>query len=145
MPLVYGFRWVEDRQLGDVVEHDEGEERDQHHEGGLVDAFLHVDADVAAHHALNQQQQDQSAIQDRKRHQVQDAEVEADAGGKAELRIPVFGLCRLAAATAMPTGPESCFTETRCVSSFCSTFTISIELSAQKSFERLRRSRMASG
>src|SRR4051794_19895149 len=62
------FQVGEDGQLSDVVEHDEGEERDQHYKCGLVNAFLHNHADVAAHDALNHQQQNQSAIEDRERH-----------------------------------------------------------------------------
>ena len=86
----------EDRQLGHVVEDDEGEEGDQHHKRRLVDALLDVDADVAANHALNQQQKNQPAIENRERHQVQDAEVEADFAGQSELRHPSLHLRRVA-------------------------------------------------
>src|ERR1700757_1462856 len=72
--------------LGDVVEHDEGEEDHQNHKGCLVDPLLHVQADIVPQHALDEQQQDQSSIEDRKRQEIQNAEIDADGSGQAELR-----------------------------------------------------------
>src|ERR1035438_10233430 len=67
----------EDRQLGHVVEDDEGEEGHDQHKCGLVDALLHNHADVAADRALDEQQQNHAAVENWEGQQVENAEVEA--------------------------------------------------------------------
>ena len=86
---------------------------------------LIVDADVVAHHALDQQQQNHSAVENGKRQQVQDAQVQADGRRPGRTWATSPHLRRLPAMRAIPTGPESCDTETWCVNSRLSTSTIS--------------------
>ena len=90
--LLLRFDVHKDGQLGHVVEDDEDKEGHQHHKGGLVDALLYLDADIAADHNLNEQQNNQTAIENRKGHQVEDAEIEADLSGEPELRQPTVHL-----------------------------------------------------
>src|ERR1035441_3829919 len=80
----------EDGQLCHVVEDDEREKHHEHHKGRLVDAFFDHDADVVTQSALDQQQQNQAAVEDRKRHKVQDAQVEADLASQVELGVPAL-------------------------------------------------------
>ena len=61
-------------------------------------------ADIAAHNALNHQQQNQSAVENRERQQIEDAEIETDAGGQIELRQPVT---QLAFRSLSPRQPQS--------------------------------------
>ena len=68
-----------DGNLDDVVVDDHDGEEDQEDEGGLVDAFFDVQADVAAHQAFDEEQEDYAAVHDGDGQEVEDAEVEADA------------------------------------------------------------------
>ena len=43
------------RQLGDVVEHDHGEEDEDQDEGGLIDSLLDERVDIVAEDALDKQ------------------------------------------------------------------------------------------
>src|ERR1019366_491857 len=86
----------EDRQLGYVVEDDESEEHQNQDESGLIDTLLDHHVDVVAKDALDEQEQDHSAIEDWEWEQVENAEVEADGGSKAKLGEPAFHLSGLA-------------------------------------------------
>jgi len=79
---------VKDGELGYVVEDDEGEERDENDKGGLVDSLFDVDFNISADDALDDEQQNEAAVEDGERHEVEDAEVKADGGGDVELGEP---------------------------------------------------------
>src|ERR1700722_8889766 len=65
-----------------VVDHHHCKQHEEH-ERGLIDAFFDVYADVAAHEAFNQQEQDHSAVENGNWQQVEDSEVEADRDSEA--------------------------------------------------------------
>src|SRR5580692_460091 len=72
-----------------VVDH---HHREQHEEDErcLVDSFFNLQADVAAHDAFDEQQQDYAAIEDGNRQQVEDAKIQADRGGQRHKGSPAF-------------------------------------------------------
>src|SRR5215469_4816288 len=76
--------------LGDVVIDHRHREQHQEYECRLVDALFDLQADVAPHQALNQQQQNHAAVEDRDRQQVKDAKVQADTGRQTEQGCPAF-------------------------------------------------------
>src|SRR5580704_3952429 len=78
----------EDLKLGDVVEHDERGEDQQHNESCLVDPLLELLIQIAAHDLFNQQQNNHPAIQNRNGQKIEDAKVEADDGHQADNRLP---------------------------------------------------------
>ena len=78
------------QSLHQVVVDDHREEEDQEDERGLVDAFFNPNADVAPHDAFDDQQQDDSAVEDGNRQQVEDAEVQADHRHQAQQRRPAW-------------------------------------------------------
>ena len=73
-------------ELGDVVEEDEEGEQDDADEGYLVDDFLELLIDVAAHDAFNDEEEDHAAVEQGEGHQVEDAEVERDHADEVQQR-----------------------------------------------------------
>lgn len=85
-------KMLDEGQLGEVVEDQEGEERDDQEKSRLINALLDGNVDLAPNDALNEQKKNHAAIEDRKGQQVDDAQIEADLAGKIELVIPAFAL-----------------------------------------------------
>ncbi len=73
-------------ELGDVVEDVEEGEEDDADEGYLVDDFLELLVDVAAHDAFYDEEEDHAAVEQGEGHQVEDAEVEGDDADQVEER-----------------------------------------------------------
>ncbi len=71
-------------QLGDVVEDYEEGEQDDADEGYLVDDFLELLIDIAAHDAFYEEEEDHAAVEQGEGHQVEDAEVEGDDADQVE-------------------------------------------------------------
>src|SRR5579862_4524530 len=90
--------------FGQVVVDDHDCEQYEEDEGGLVDAFFDLQADVAAHHAFDEKQQDYAAVEDGNGKQVEDAEVQADRGGESHQRGPAFFGGGFAGSAANPDG-----------------------------------------
>ena len=72
----------EEGKPADVVPHHEGEEDQDADERGLVDLFLDGRLDVTAGDALNDKEEDETAVKDGHGQQVKNAEVETDGGGE---------------------------------------------------------------
>src|SRR5580704_14091352 len=84
------------RNLDQVVEDDHGGKQHQENKCRLIDPLFDVHADVAAHKALDQQEQDYSAVEDGNRQQVEDAEIQADGRSQAHERSPALAARRFA-------------------------------------------------
>jgi len=94
----------ENRQLGHIVEDHKCEEHYEHDKGRLVDALLHVEADIVAQNSLDHEQQNQASVENGERQQVQNAEIQADRRGRIKLRKPALGFGRLASHARNPDG-----------------------------------------
>src|SRR5882757_6043430 len=79
---------AEHLQLGNVIEHDERGEDQQHYESCLVDPLLELLVQIATHHAFNQQQDNHPAIQNRNGKKIEDAQIKADDRHQADNRLP---------------------------------------------------------
>src|SRR5438067_2441448 len=75
-PLCNGLRDI-------VINHHRGEQHKKH-ERCLINAFFYSQTDVAAHQALDEEQQDDSAIHDRDWKQIKDAEIQTDSSGQGQ-------------------------------------------------------------
>src|SRR5438874_11350351 len=69
-PLRYG--------LGDIVVNHHCREQNQKHERSLIDAFFDLEADIAAHQAFDEKQQNHAAIHDRDGQQIKDPKIKTD-------------------------------------------------------------------
>ena len=66
------------RGLGEVVVDDDDREQHQENERRLIDQFFDLALDVAAHDAFDHDQQDQAAIEDGNRQEIEDAKIQTD-------------------------------------------------------------------
>src|SRR5438876_12206949 len=66
------------KRLGQIVINHHYREQYQEDERRLINPLLDVQADIAAHQALHEQQQNDTAVEDGNGQQVKDAEVQTD-------------------------------------------------------------------
>ncbi len=83
------------KRLGQIVINHHYREQYQEDERRLINPLLDVQADIAAHQALHEQQQNDTAVEDGNGQQVKDAKVQADRGCQAHQRGPAFFAGRL--------------------------------------------------
>ena len=81
-----GYLLLVQVELGDVVEEDEEGKEDDADEGHLVDDFLELLVDVAAHDAFDDEEEDHAAVEQGEGHEVEDAELEGDEADEADER-----------------------------------------------------------
>lgn len=93
--MFLGFDLREDREFGDVVVDDESGEEDDADEGNLVDAFLELLVDVSAQDAFDDEKENHAAVQNGDRHEIEDAQVDADVGHQADDGCPAWHVHRL--------------------------------------------------
>src|SRR5438270_6794143 len=79
---------VPDGRPRDVVKDDHGRKKDNEYESDLTNALFDLTLDVATKSALDKEQQDQTAVQDGNRQQVEDAQIEADQSGVEQQQEP---------------------------------------------------------
>ncbi len=100
-----GFEVVEEGEFGYVVEDDHDGEDEDADEGDLIDAFLDLLVDVAAHDGLDEEEENHSAVKDGKRQEIHDAEVDADVSHGADDGHPAGHLDGLVDDLADADGP----------------------------------------
>src|SRR5438094_9275371 len=95
-------------RLRNIVVDDHGRKQNQKDKSRLVDAFLDVQADIAAHQTLNKQQENNAAIHDWDGEQVKDPKIQADDHGEDKQWYPAFFLRCCASLLGNADGARNC-------------------------------------